>query len=68
MKKIKSTWAPEITQDLDHYELDIVNELTNVLSNEIARQMDRDILRALGIEPDRHKRRMNSIKNIFGSE
>lgn len=47
------------------YGLDIESELTKILSEQIAKEIDRDILRGLGFEPDRNKRRNNSIKKIF---
>jgi len=48
-----------------HYGLDIVDELTSLLSDQIAREIDKEILKSLGIEPDRNKRRINSINKIF---
>ena len=36
-----------------------------ILSEQIAKEMDRDILRSLGFEPDRNKRRKKSINKIF---
>ena len=72
MKQIKITGAggdiysnPEADKLSIHYGIDIVDELTSLLSGQIAREIDRDILKSLGIEPDRNKRRMNSINNIF---
>ena len=47
------------------YGLDIEEQLTNMLSEQIAREIDRDILRSLGLEPDRNKRRKVSINKIF---
>jgi len=47
------------------YSIDVVDELSKILSEELAREIDKDILRGLGIEPDRNKRRKNSIKKIF---
>lgn len=49
------------------YGVDIVGELESILSNEIAKEIDKDILRNLGLEPDRWKRRKNSINKIFPS-
>lgn len=48
-----------------HYGLDVVDQLTSMLSNEIAREIDRDILRSIGLEPDRWQRRKKSINKIF---
>lgn len=47
------------------YGVDIESELTKILSEQIAKEIDRDILRVLGIEPDRNKRRKKSINKIF---
>lgn len=49
--------------NLSTYGLDIENELISILSREI----NREILRRLGIEPDRNIRRKNSIDKIFKS-
>ena len=43
----------------------IVDEMTKILSDELAKQIDKEILRNLGLEPDRNKRRKNSIQKIF---
>lgn len=50
------------------YVKDIECELTKILSEQIAKEIDRDILRGLGIEPDRNKRRKNSINKIYINE
>lgn len=39
--------------------VDIESELTKILSEQIAKEIDRDILRGLGLEPDRNKRRIS---------
>ena len=56
---------PEADKLSSHYGLDIEEQLTNMLSEQLAREIDRDILRGLGLEPDRNKRRKNSINKIF---
>ena len=48
------------------YGKDIEAELTKVLSEQIAKEIDRDILRGLGLEPDRNERRKKSINKIYG--
>lgn len=45
--------------------LDIEDEFTKMLSEQLAKEIDREILRNLGLEPDRNKRRKNSIQKIF---
>ena len=52
------------------YGVDIESELTKILSEQCPTlgtvlANDRDILRGLGIEPDRNKRRKKSINKIF---
>ena len=56
---------PEADKLSVHYGIDVVDQLTSMLSDEIAKGLDRDILRSLGLEPDRNKRRKNSINKIF---
>ena len=45
--------------------LDVTDEISKLLSEQIAKEIDKEILRGLGIEPDRNKRRKNSINRIF---
>jgi len=71
MKQIKTGAGGEIYSNLDadklssHYSIDMVDQLQSMLSAEIAKNIDREILRSLGLEPDRNKRRKNSINKIF---
>lgn len=62
--KVKSLVVDSINS-VSSYGVDIESELTKILSEQIAKEMDRDILRYLGVEPDRNKRRINSINKIF---
>jgi len=41
------------------YGIDAVDELSKILSEQIAKDIDRDILISLGLEPDRNKRSKN---------
>ena len=52
---------------LQEYSVDIVDQLSAMLSEEIAKQIDIDILRGLGLEPDKFKRRKKKIENILKS-
>lgn len=63
MKKFKNTIS-----GLTPYTIDIESELTKILSEQMAKEIDRDFLRSLGIEPDRHKRRKNSINKIYKND
>jgi len=71
MKKIKTEAGGEIYSNPEadklssHYSIDLVDQLSAMLSNEIAKEIDREILKSLGLEPDKNKRRMNSINKIF---
>jgi hypothetical protein len=71
MKQIKTGAGGEIYSNPDadklssHYSIDVVDQLQSMLSAEIAKNIDREILRSLGLEPDRNKRRKNSINKIF---
>ena len=50
-----------------NYEIDIVDQLSAMLSEELAKQIDMEILRGLGLEPDKFKRRKKKIENILKS-
>jgi len=71
MKQIKTGAGGEIYSNPDadklssHYSIDVIDQLQSMLSAEIAKNIDREILRSLGLEPDRNKRRKNSINKIF---
>ena len=62
--KVKSVLV-DSENTVSSYGKDIESELTKILSEQIAKEIDRDILRGLGIEPDRNKRRKKSINKIF---
>lgn len=47
------------------YGIDVEDQLSKMLSEELAKEIDKSILMGLGIEPDRYKRRKNSINKIF---
>lgn len=50
----------------DIYGLDIENELTSMLSEHLAKEIDKEILKTiLGDDYYRNKRRAKSIKKIF---
>ena len=65
--KVKSVLV-DSENTVSSYGKDIESELTKILSEQIAKEIDRDILRGLGIEPDRNKRRKNSINKIYKNE
>ena len=66
MKKYKVKGIVVDGDNTSPYGIDIESELTKILSEQLASEIDRDILRGLGIEPDRNKRRKNSINKIYG--
>lgn len=49
-KKLNVKWTPEIAQDLHAYGIDTESEIISMLSQEIAREIDAQILRDLGSE------------------
>ena len=71
MKKIKTGAGGEIYSNSEadrlssSYGIDIVDQLSAMLSAEISKEIDRNILMGLGFELDRNKRRKNSINKIF---
>jgi hypothetical protein len=68
LKKIKTQNKQEEIQDISSsYGVDIEEQLTSMLSEELAKSIDREILTSLGIELDRWKRRKTSIGKIFSS-
>lgn len=66
-EKVKSVLV-DSGNTVSSYGKDIESELTKILSEQIAKEIDRDILRGLGIEPDRNKRRKISINKIYKNE
>lgn len=54
----------EEIQDLVHYGIDVQDKLASMLSEELAKSIDREILKGLGIELDKNKRRKTSIDKI----
>jgi hypothetical protein len=72
MNQIKTVAGGEIYSNSEadrlseHYGLDVVDELTKILSEQLAKEIDKDILKGLGLE-SRNKRRKNSIDKIFRS-
>ena len=69
MKKYKVRgFVVDSDNTISTYGVDIESDLTKILSEQIAKEIDRDILRGLGIEPDRNKRRKNSINKIYKNE
>jgi hypothetical protein len=56
---------PEADKLSSHYGLDVADQLSAMLSTEWVKEIDRNILMGLGIEPYRNKRRKNSINKIF---
>ena len=56
---------PEADKLSENYGIDVSDQLQSMLSDEISKSIDKEILRNLGIEPYRNKRRKNSINKIF---
>lgn len=51
----------------DGYGVNIEDKLSQMLSEELSKSIDREILKGLGVEPDRWNRRKKSIEKIFKS-
>jgi hypothetical protein len=56
---------PEADELSKHYGIDVADQLSAMLSNEIAKSIDKEILKSLGLEPERNKRRKNYMNKIF---
>jgi hypothetical protein len=48
--------------------MDLTEKITKTLSDSLASEIDRQILRSLGYEIERNKIRINKIYNIFNKE
>jgi hypothetical protein len=55
---------PEADRLSEHYGIDIADQLSAMLSDEISKGIDKEILKSMGIY-SRNVRRMNSINKIF---
>jgi hypothetical protein len=55
---------PEADKLSEHYGIDVIDQLSAMLSDEIAKSIDMEILKSMGIY-SRNVRRMNSIDKIF---
>jgi hypothetical protein len=55
---------PESDKLSEHYSIDIADRLSSMLSDEISKRIDREILKSMGIY-SRNVRRMDSINKIF---
>jgi len=55
---------PESDKLSEHYGIDVAGQLSAMLSDEIAKSIDMEILKSMGIY-SRNVRRMNSIDKIF---
>jgi hypothetical protein len=70
MNQIKTGAGGEIYSDpesdklSEHYGIDVADQLSAMLSDEISKSIDMEILKSMGIY-SRNVRRMNSIDKIF---
>ena len=55
---------PEADKLSSHYSIDVADQLSSMLSDELAKSIDKEILKSMGIY-SRNIRRMNSIDKIF---
>ena len=61
---MKSSCGSKNIQDLNHYGIDISGKLEAMLVDELSKAIDKEILKGLGIELDKNKRRKTSIGKI----
>lgn len=64
MKKYKVKGIEIEDNDIGPYPLDTVDELTKMLSEQLAKEIDKEILKSLGVY-ERNIKRKNSIQKIF---
>ncbi len=64
MKKYKVKGIEIEDSNLSSYSPDIADELTKMLSEQLAKEIDKEILKSLGFY-ERNIRRKNSIQKIF---
>ena len=64
MKKYKVKGIEIEDSNLSPYSPDIADELTKMLSEQLAKEIDKEILKSLGVY-ERNIRRKNSIQKIF---
>ena len=67
MKKLKVKGIEVDESGVSSYGIDVEDKMLKILSEELAKEIDKDILRKLGFEPDRRIRRSNKIKKILDS-
>ena len=67
MSKILFYFLKSMNKISEGYGIDIADQLSAILSEELAKQIDMDILSGLGLEPDKFKRRKKKIENILKS-
>ena len=48
--------------------INIEDQLTSILSEELAKEIDKSILQSFGFEMEKNKRRSKKIKRIISSE
>jgi hypothetical protein len=53
IRRIRATWTPELVQNIEAYHnINAEEELTRLLSQELSRQIDEDIIRTLTVAND----------------
>lgn len=66
-RKLRATWSPEMAQDVAVFQnIDAEAEMTAVLSQQIAVEIDREILKELRVSPWKLKFDVNGWKKISG--
>lgn len=52
-------------QDINQFGLDVESDIISILSEELSKSIDKEILRGLGIETEKNNIRKNKINKIF---
>lgn len=55
-------------QDIKHYGIDAEEKLISMLSEELAKSIDKEIIRGLGFEPELNKRRKKKISDLLNND
>lgn len=65
VRRLRAAWTPELAQDIQAFHnVDIEEELTRILSQEMAAQIDNDIINTLRQEIERTLDRSEIINHI----
>lgn len=52
-------------QDINQFGLDVESDIISILSDELSKSIDKEILKGMGLELEINKRRSKSIRKVF---